>query len=80
MFFVAETARSRRQVRARSDCAPLQNRTTDDRTRRADGQPSRVFRIQVVSKQRDQTNSEPIVSGQIRAAKSENQRRRRNVP
>lgn len=45
MFFVAETARSRRQVRARSDCAPLQNRTTDDRTRRADGQPSRVLRV-----------------------------------
>lgn len=73
----AETQRSRRQVRAGRDRAPLQDRAAGDRTRRADGQPPRVLRVPAVSEQRAQARGQPGVPGQVRAAAGEDRRGRR---
>lgn len=79
-LFTAATARSRRQVRHGRDRTPLQNWAAGDYTRGADGQPSRVLRIQIVSEQRAEAGDQRVMSGQVRAEAGENQGRGRNVP
>lgn len=75
----AETARGRRQVRAGRGRATLQDRTANDHTRRADGQPPGLLRVQAVPEQRAQAGGQPNVPGQVRVAEVPGQRRGRRA-